>query len=106
MLTQHTLQQIINRIIATSKPKRIIVFGSYGRGDANEGSDLDLMVIQPKVENKYDEMIRLHEAVGKVGVGVDILVYSEAEFNRRSQVPGTVLYWARKEGKALYEAAY
>ncbi|NUM48757.1 MAG: nucleotidyltransferase domain-containing protein [Anaerolineales bacterium] len=105
MLTQHTLQQIVDRIVATSKPQRVIVFGSYGRGNANEGSDLDLMVIKTKVANKYDEMIRLHEEVGKVGVGVDILVYSEAEFNRRSQVPGTVLYWARKEGKALYKAA-
>jgi predicted nucleotidyltransferase len=106
MLTQHTLQQIVDRIVTTSNPKRVIVFGSYGRGDADEGSDLDLMVIQPKAKNKYDEMIRLHEAVGKIGVGVDILVYSEAEFNRRSQVPGTVLYWAQKEGKALYEAAH
>jgi len=106
MLNQQTLQQIVDRIVTTSKPNRVIVFGSYGRGDADEGSDLDLMVIKSKVENKYDEMIRLHEVVGKVGVGVDVLVYSEAEFDRRSQVPGTVLYWARKEGKALYEAAH
>ena len=106
MLNQQTLQQIVDRIVTTSNPNRVIVFGSYGRGDADEGSDLDLMVIKPKVENKYEEMIRLHEAVGRVGVGVDILVYSEAEFNRRSQVPGTILYWARKEGKALYEATH
>ena len=82
----------------------MILFGSYGRGDADAGSDLDLMVIKPEVADKYNEMIRLHKAVGNIGTGVDVLVYSEAEFRRRSQVPGTVLYWARKEGRDLYEA--
>lgn len=101
MLNPQTLQQIVDRIVILANPNRVIVFGSYGPGDADEESDLDLMIIKPKVENKYDEMIRLHEAVGKVGVGVDVLVYSEDEFERRSQVPGTILYWARKEGKAL-----
>jgi hypothetical protein len=51
-------------------------------------------------------MIRLHEAVGSIGVGVDVLVYSEAEYERRSRVPGTVPYWARKEGRALYETTH
>lgn len=106
MLTSQTLHQIVARIVATAKPSRVIVFGSYGRGDADEGSDLDLMVIKPKVENPYEEMIRLHETVGKIDVGVDVLVYSDDEFERRSQVPGTVLYWARKEGKSLYEAPH
>lgn len=74
------------------------------RGDANEQSDLDLMVIEPKVENAGEEMIRLHKAVGTVGVGVDVLIYSEEETARRSQVPGTILYWAFKEGKVVYDA--
>jgi hypothetical protein len=59
-----------------------------------------------KVVDKYTEMIRLRKAVGHIGVGVDVLVYSETEYERRSQVPGTVLYWARKEGRPLYEATH
>jgi predicted nucleotidyltransferase len=97
---------VVKRIVAAARPSRAILFGPYGRGDADGGSDLDLMVIEPEVADRYAEMIRLHEAVGSVGTGVDVLVYSEAECERRSQVPGTVLYWARKEGKALYEAAH
>ena len=60
------------------------------------------MVIAPEVENKYEEMIRLNRVVGNIGTGVDLLIYSEREYQRRSQVPGTVLYWARREGRALY----
>jgi hypothetical protein len=36
---------------------------------------------------------------------VDVLVFSQEEFERRSQVPGTLPYWAKKEGKLVYDAA-
>ena len=102
MLNEQTLQKTVDRIVAAAQPSRVIVFGSYGRGDATEDSDLDLMVIAPKVEDKYAEMSRLHRVVGSVGTSVDLLVYSEKEYQRRSQVLGSVLFWARKEGRALH----
>jgi predicted nucleotidyltransferase len=105
MISQKTIQAAVHRIVAAANPRKVILFGSYARGNADEGSDLDLMVIEPRVENIGEEMVRLRTAVGDVGAGVDVLVYSEAEFERRSQVPGTVLYWAKKEGKVLYDAA-
>jgi uncharacterized protein len=106
MIDEQVLKEIVQRIVAAAQPSRVILFGSYGRGDADTGSDLDIMVVKPKVDNRYEEMIHLHKAVGHIGSGVDLLVYSEAEYRRRSRVPGTVLYWARKEGRALYEAAH
>jgi predicted nucleotidyltransferase len=104
MIDEETLQKVVERIVAAAKPSRVILFGSYGRESADEGSDLDIMVIKPEVTDKGTEMVRLHEVVGDVGTGVDVLVYSDEEFERRSQVPGTVLYWAKKEGRPLYEA--
>ena len=106
MIDEQTLQQVVKRIVTATKPSRVIVFGSYGRDNADEDSDLDIMVIKPEVTDKGAEMARLHEVVGDVGTGVDVLVYSDDEFERRSRVPGTVLYWARKEGRPLYEAAH
>ncbi len=35
----------------------VIVFGSYARGDADEGSDLDLMVIERVVPSKAEELL-------------------------------------------------
>jgi predicted nucleotidyltransferase len=106
MIDEQTLQQVVQRIVAAAQPSRVILFGSHGRDDTDAGSDLDLMVIERNLDNQYEEMIRLRKAVGHIGVGVDVLVYSETEYERRSQVPGTVLYWARKEGRPLYEAAH
>ena len=80
-----------------------MLFGSYARGDANEGSDLDLLVIENSVTDKAAEYLKLHRAIGAMGVGVDVVVMSGQEFDRRSQVPGTVPYWAAKEGRLLHD---
>lgn len=105
MMDDATLAEAVRRIVSVSQPTRIILFGSHATEEADSRSDLDLMVIKSEVTNPYEEMIRLHEALGHIGPGIDVLVYSEAEFLRRSQVPGTILYWARIEGKSLYAAA-
>lgn len=105
MLNHQSIQEVVNRAVAAAHaPSRVIVFGSYARGDADEGSDLDLMVIEREVPNKGEEMLRLDRAIGWIGKGVDVLVYSEEDFVRRSAVPGTAPYWARIEGKVLYDA--
>ena len=55
--------------------------------------------------DKAAEYLPLKAAVGRIGVGVDLLLFSRHDFERRSQVPGTLPYWARKEGKVLHDAA-
>ena len=100
---QQSLNEAVRRIVAASRPEQIILFGSQARGDADAGSDIDLMVIESTVENTALEAARLYRAVGWVGTGIDILVYSESEFERRSTVPGTVLHQALTEGAIVYE---
>ena len=93
---------------AASSPSRIILFGSYGRGTANEYSDIDLMVVELDVPDKATEYLRLRDALGRVapGIGVDLLIYPLAEFERRSQVPGTIQFEARLEGKVLHDTLH
>ena len=106
MLNEQAINEAVRRAVAAAHaPSRVIVFGSYARGDADEGSDLDLMVVEREVPSKGEEMLRLNRAIGWVGKGVDVLVYSEEEFERRSQVPGTAPYWASREWKVMYDAA-
>ena len=105
MISEEAIRQAVGRIVAAARPSKVILFGSYARGVADEGSDLDFLVIQRQLADRYGEMIRLRDAIGSVGTGVDVLVCSEAEARRRGQVPGTAVYWALKEGRILYDAA-
>ena len=90
---------------AATRLATVIMVGSYARGDADEASDLDLVVVEPELADKAAEYLRLKAAVGSIGVGVDLLLFSRRDFERRSQVPGTLPYWAKKEGKVLHDAA-
>lgn len=109
MLDMQIIQAAADRLAAAaSSPARIILFGSYGRGTADEGSDLDFMVIEQELSDKAAEYMRLMDALGRVapGVGVDLLIYPLIEFERRSQVPGTILFRACKEGMVLHDALH
>lgn len=103
MIDSKVIQQITTKVANAAHPTKIIIFGSYARGDADEGSDLDLLVIEPFVANKREEMVRLRLAIGDVGIGVDILVYSEKEVEEWGHVPGAALFTALREGKVAYE---
>lgn len=104
MIDDKMIKQITTKLANAAHPSKIIVFGSYARGDADEGSDLDLLVIEPFFANKRDEMIRLRLAIGDVGIGVDISVFSEEEVKKWGTVPGAALYTALREGRVVYEA--
>lgn len=90
---------------AASGPARVMLFGSYARGDARDDSDLDLLVLEPSFADKADEYVRIRSAIGALDVGVDLLLYTDEEFERRSTVPGTLPYRAKREGQWLHERA-
>jgi predicted nucleotidyltransferase len=88
MISERTIREVVKRVATAARPSKIILFGSLARGTPDEGSDLDLLVIEPELADRYEEMIRLRDAIGPIGTGVDVLVYSEEEAERRGQVPG------------------
>jgi predicted nucleotidyltransferase len=103
MLSKKSLQNAISAIIDCVHPLKVILFGSYARQEADEGSDIDLLIIEEKTDNKGMEMVKIRNAIGDIGVGVDILVYTAKDVQDRGHLRGSVLYWALKEGKVLYE---
>ena len=98
---QHTADQIMQHV---SSPARVVVFGSYGRGDATQDSDLDLLVIQKSVDDFTKEYTRLREAIGAIGVGVDLLLVTEDQYEQRKDWCSSPIYWAHREGKVASEA--
>jgi predicted nucleotidyltransferase len=104
MISEQKIQGAVKRIVQVAKPSKVILFGSYATGKTHEDSDLDLLVIEPEVSDRLEEMVRLRTAIGALGTGVDVLVYSEAEVRERADWCSSPIYWALREGRVLYEA--
>lgn len=102
MNTEAIIHQAIDKLAADPRPQRIILFGSQARGDADAGSDIDLLVIESEVPNRGAEMVRLRRLLRPLPAAFDVLVYSQEEVAHWGRQPGTALYWALKEGKVLH----
>ena len=104
-ITEARLKAAVDRLVSAADPAKVLLFGSHARGDADSHSDVDLIVVERTVENRFEETVRLHQALAGLLLPADILLVSEAEFDERSRTPGTLEHAAAKEGRVLYDAA-
>ena len=104
-ITPELIDYIVEKIVREIRPEKILLFGSYARGDFNKVSDLDLFIVKDD-EKESSRMIRrkIDALLRGRKFGVDLLVrkQKEVEWNFRAQNP-FYLYHIFKEGKVLYE---
>ena len=103
MTTETIISTMVDRIVGRFQPSRVVLFGSQSRGDANERSDVDLLVILPNGTDRHHAAIEIHRTLGDLPVAKDIIVTTPEEISRRGHVTGGVLCAALREGKAIYE---
>lgn len=63
----------INRIAAAHGARNVRVFGSYSRGEARRGSDLDLLVDMAEGRSLFDLVALSDELEKTLGVDVDVV---------------------------------
>jgi predicted nucleotidyltransferase len=103
---QQSIDEMVRRIATRFSPDRIILFGSHARGEAKPGSDIDLLVLFPSVENPREKAAQLYAALAGCSLPPkDIVVSTTERFERYRNVVNTVYWPAAREGKVLYERA-
>jgi len=104
-ITPELIDYIIKKIVREIQPEKIILFGSYARGEFNRASDLDLLIVKDDNDHSSRELRRKVDALlrGRK-FAVDLLVRKpqEIEWNLRAENP-FYLYHIFRDGKVLYE---
>jgi len=86
---------------AAPKDSRVVLFGSHAREQADDGSDYDVLVIEPEVADAAQEAVRLRAELGDLLVPIDVVVVDRARATRRAAVRGTPVERALREGRVL-----
>jgi predicted nucleotidyltransferase len=97
------LPLITARIVHAFDPLRLILFGSQARGQADCHSDIDLLVILPRVADKRRMAVEIRRILRDLPVSKDIVVATPDEVVQRGDWVGSVLRPALREGRVLYE---
>jgi predicted nucleotidyltransferase len=102
MVDKALIEEAGRRLVrAAGESAQVIQFGSHARGDARTDSDLDFLVIEPKVDNRRAESVRLRRELRGLGVAADVVVVSADHVTEWGGVKSTLLHEALTEGRAL-----
>ena len=106
-LDQTLLNQMVGAVVEAVEPSRVILFGSYARGTAKTGSDVDFLIVEDEGfgvgRSRRKEAAKVWRVLAKFGIPTDVLMYSANEVAEWSQSPNHVIARALEEGQVVYE---
>ena len=108
-ISHQLIDKMARRIVREVDPERIVLFGSWGRGEGDEGSDVDLLVVEREAfgpnRSRRREAARIWRCLAEFRIPKDILVYSVGELAQWQDSGHHVIARALREGRVLYESA-
>jgi len=97
------IDEMVARLVGRFRPLRVILFGSWARGDAAQDSDVDLLVIMPNGTQTRKAAIAMMSALRDADAAKDVVVATPKTLERFGDSPGMVYGSALREGRVLYE---
>lgn len=97
------LEGVTRRIVDHFHPRRVVLFGSRARDDADSQSDLDLFIEMETDRRPPERAAEVAQLFGLRPWSLDVVVYTPEEVEQRRGVIGTFLARIEREGRTLYE---
>lgn len=106
-VTPALIDRMVQAIVNEVDPEQVILFGSRGREENRDDSDVDLIVIEAEPfgphRSRHREMVRLYHALAGFPVAADVLVYSHQDVDYWRDSLNHVLARALREGKVVHD---
>ena len=104
--TLDAIREALTPALAESDAQRAIVFGSYARGDADEYSDLDLIIVAEtgrKFITRFEDYIDVLDVMDSWYKDIDMLIYTPQEMSKMKLAHNPFIERALMEGVVIYE---
>ncbi len=102
MVDESNIVRLTERIVREFDPERIVLFGSYGRGEPRPDSDVDLLVILPFEGRAFRKSVEILNRVAPE-FPIDLLARQPEDTARRYAEGDPFIREALDHGKVLYE---
>jgi len=103
--TQEKVDLAVKTAVEIAQPSRVILFGSWARGEAKWDSDLDLAVLMP--DSAEAELVAIRRALRRkldeVPMSVDLVMTTEGFADRFRREINSIYYRILQDGQVVYE---
>ncbi len=98
------VDQLVRRIIEIVHPLKIILFGSFSRGEINPDSDIDVLIVMPEGTHRRRTAQLLYRRIIGLGIPFDILVTTPEDLEKHKDNIGLIYRTVLREGREIYAA--
>ena len=99
------LPKVVQRLRDALEMECVYLYGSAAASPEGPCNDLDVLVVIPKSDlNFFDRTAVAYRAHRRIGVTVDVQLYTREEFDSRSALPVSFERTVRNKGKIVYAA--
>lgn len=99
------LASIIEYAVSVTRPEKIVLFGSYARGNNNIYSDIDLIIITEHNYLKQESAGRIKEFARNLSLRADVFIHTPRELALAMKKPSSFLAQNIKDGTTVYQSA-
>jgi len=98
------LNEVINKIVKTFNPVKVIIFGSHAYGKPTEKSDIDILVIMETDKREIERMVAVSKSIREYHkkIGFDILVKTSAEIKHCLEIGDPFISEIISKGRVGY----
>ncbi|MEI8140981.1 MAG: nucleotidyltransferase domain-containing protein [bacterium] len=103
MISRNDITNYVAALAGQFAPERVILFGSYARGNPHEDSDVDMLVIMNHDKRKDVEQAVAIDIQLQRKFPLDLIVRRPSEIKKRLSMGDMFLSTILKEGVILHE---
>ncbi len=102
MVDKDNIIQVAKSLGDATNAERVILFGSYARGNADEDSDVDLLIVADSNLPRFKRSRDLYKMIRPYPFGMDLLVYTPQEIEKGKKSPISFISTVLQEGENVY----
>ncbi len=102
-IPQKVIMDVARQIAEKFHPQKIILFGSYARGNFRPESDVDLLVVMETEMKETRQALLIEQSLEIDLFGLDLIVKTPQTIQERLAMGDWFLRDILREGKVLYE---